>query len=722
MHGAQVSLSDAEQLDLAIAMSLSHEPRPSAQGPSARAGGPLVRPAQPPGQAQHVRCALCTFYNQPNAAECTMCGHTLGRGAAPSAASAAAPRAPSPDGAASLSADERQAAQEAQALRLLAHIEATCAAQRVPFVDDSFLPNGRSVYLDGREWARADVAERQPDARVTQWLRPGQIRGQGSAFELFNQPWAVFRGEPQPDDARQGGLGDCWLLSAIAVLAERPSLLRALFPAGPALSACGAYPVRLCLDGEWRVLVVDDALPCSRHGLLAFSQAARRQLYVPLLEKAFAKAYGCYEAIEAGTCDEALAALTGAPCEQLRLQPREGSAEPVDADLLWARLLSFREAGFLMGASCGARDARARAAAEAAGLQTMHAYSILDVRTSGAGDRLLRLRNPWGSGAWRGAWSARAPQWTTALRRELRPDEGEGGVFWMCWADFCALFRDVDVCKARAGAGGWMEARARVQMPTSDGAGAAGRWSAFRLEVFETTQLDLVLVQANARGRAEAGARAQLDLSVSVFRAAPGGTLGELCACSPRRVHPSVCCEAMLTPGDYLVVPLSLNQLHSSGGARPAILAAFSAKPVLVAPFDAAPELARHALVARAVRHGEVTAPFGGELLLWNLSDEAGSLLYAENRSWMRRFCVGVRVTESHNLVSSRASLQLDDRIAPGQGQLLLALTQLEPSEGYASALQFQFRADVGLERHEPSVPAAHAGQGQGLHSTYRLR
>ena len=72
--------------------------------------------------------------------------------------------------------------------------------------------------------------------------------------------------------------------------------------------------------------------------------------------------------------------------------------------MLWSRLLSAHEAGFLCGASCGSAggaDAAAlSAAAEAMGLLTEHAYSVLQVRVV-EGTRLLQLRNPWGKLEWR---------------------------------------------------------------------------------------------------------------------------------------------------------------------------------------------------------------------------------------------------------------------------------------------------------------------------------
>ena len=67
---------------------------------------------------------------------------------------------------------------------------------------------------------------------------------------------------------------------------------------------------------------VDDLLPCTarprrpEHALdtgLAFSRARGEQLWVFLLEKAYAKAHGSYRAISGGEIAEALLDLTGAP-------------------------------------------------------------------------------------------------------------------------------------------------------------------------------------------------------------------------------------------------------------------------------------------------------------------------------------------------------------------------------------------------------------------------
>ena len=89
---------------------------------------------------------------------------------------------------------------------------------------------------------------------------------------------------------------------------------------------------------------------------------------------------------------QALALLTGFPTERLAMPAAAATARrgggagaraEEEPDVLWSRLLSAHEAGFLCGASCGSvaatdhEAAALSAAAEAMGLLTEHAYSLL---------------------------------------------------------------------------------------------------------------------------------------------------------------------------------------------------------------------------------------------------------------------------------------------------------------------------------------------------------
>jgi calpain-15 len=75
----------------------------------------------------------------------------------------------------------------------------------------------------------------------------------------------------------------------------------------------GIYRVKICKNGEWKEVVVDDYFPCFPNGGPIFSRGHGNELWVLILEKAYAKLHGCYKNIVGGSPYEAMMDLTGCP-------------------------------------------------------------------------------------------------------------------------------------------------------------------------------------------------------------------------------------------------------------------------------------------------------------------------------------------------------------------------------------------------------------------------
>nr|CAH7745419.1 unnamed protein product [Callosobruchus chinensis] len=614
------------------------------------------------GLFQPWTCAICTFENTKSYTICDMCQRTREE------VNSLHPKEPP------------RLSQEELSNKHWNYIVRYCKLKKQNYFDDDFPPMPSSLYYNPVEM------KDMKDAHVVKWKRVREI----VVEDYKDLPWAVFR-KPQPSDISQGVLGNCWLLSALAVLAEREDLIRAVIITRE-FCPQGVYQVRLCKDGHWTTVLVDDYFPCDKRGHLFYSQAKRKQLWVPLIEKAVAKIHGCYEALVSGRAIEGLATLTGAPCESIPLQASSVPApaeEELDVDLIWAQLLSSRQALFLMGASCGGGNMKVdELEYQSKGLRPRHAYSLLDVRDV-EGHRLLKLRNPWGHFVWKGDWSDDSLLWTLELRDELMPEGPMDGTFWISFPDVLKYFDCIDICKARSG---WNEVRLTGILPPL---ASQQHLSCIFLTILEPTEVDFTLFQEGQR-KSEKSQRSQLDLCVVLFKARASTTIGNLVEHSKRQVRGFVGCNKMLEAGEYVVVPLAFNHWHTGLDEIAAypryVLAIHSSKKLLAENVQPPNYILADAIISLTLARGQRHEGREGMTAYYLTKGWAGLVVMVENRHENKWIHVKCDCQESYNVVSTRGTLRTVDSVPPLTRQVIIVLTQLEGSGGFSIAHRLTHR------------------------------
>jgi protein tyrosine phosphatase len=184
----------------------------------------------------------------------------------------------------------------------------------------------------------------------------------------------------------QGALGDAWFLGALATVATRPELLDGLSYDHDAAE----FRCRFFKDGAWRTVLVDDRVPCfAESSVPVFACAtAGTDNWVALVEKAYAKLHGCYQALEGGTLLQGMVDLTGGAPERIDVAPQG------DTDSLWARLLDAEVHRWPLAFLRTARASTLHDEELVSAVQANRAYPF--VRTAlRDGERLVIVRDPW---------------------------------------------------------------------------------------------------------------------------------------------------------------------------------------------------------------------------------------------------------------------------------------------------------------------------------------
>lgn len=295
------------------------------------------------------------------------------------------------------------------------------------FVDQKFPPEQSSLtYIDWTNEASKDTTQEELDAlKSLVWKRPNEI------FRTEN--YYLFE-TIDISDIHQGQLGNCYFLSALSATAEYNERFQKIF-ISKTKSVNGCYVVRMMIQGVPKVVCVDDHFP-TLENFWALAYSGPKELWVQVLEKAWAKVNKSYASTIAGLPSEALSCLTEAPCFSY-------IHRKYDEAKIWDILHCSDNKGYILCTNTGNNKD-----AEEKGLVQSHAYTIISAHDI-KGLKLVKIRNPWGSFEWKGDYSDKSPKWNEIpeLKKLVGYKNSDDGEFFMSLSDFLTYFPYTFVCK-----------------------------------------------------------------------------------------------------------------------------------------------------------------------------------------------------------------------------------------------------------------------------------
>ena len=294
--------------------------------------------------------------------------------------------------------------------------------------------------------------------QVVEWLRPEEFVPDGRPI--------MFRNDYSVEGIIQGaGFDNRWFISAMNICSgNRGQLDRVFFGElcdewkQKGFFVCKFYQDDPMSDDDWQVVLVDDRIPCGRDEegkpYPVFCRNPDPSVYwAMIIEKAYAKMVGSYEAMQGGTVTQGLEDFTGGIGYKFDLEKKEADWIPPkgsDPDRLWHELLEKMMTEHVVGCANNTKGEE-RPQSTKKGILLNRAYAVV---TAGEFEdhRLMKLRIPLNEDGsakeWSGRWSDNSAQWNNRLRQMLSySNDDADGTFWMEYKDLCRHFNKVYMCR-----------------------------------------------------------------------------------------------------------------------------------------------------------------------------------------------------------------------------------------------------------------------------------
>ena len=266
------------------------------------------------------------------------------------------------------------------------------------------------------------------------------------ASEIFKEKkYKLFSGLIEIDDVIQGEISDCYFLSSVTNLCKFPELILNLFKIKN-VNEEGYYEIIFYIDGIKQIVIIDDFLPIYKNSQKpCFAQPHQNKIWVMLLEKAWAKINGGYANIIKGLPCEAFEFLTGVGSLSFNIKNKDlDDLNEYKYEIIKNVQIADKNKCFI---SCSTNN---NENIEKVGLVKDHAYTLVDFNeienNIGQNIYLFRLRNPWSKGEWNGDWSDKSNLWNENIKKQVKYNDKEDGIFFMNDNDFFKYFSRVEIC------------------------------------------------------------------------------------------------------------------------------------------------------------------------------------------------------------------------------------------------------------------------------------
>jgi len=322
-----------------------------------------------------------------------------------------------------------------------------CKADGTKYTDPNFdlLNNPLDCLYVDRKTPGYDCTVAVPHAykRLSELFVEKGGGGGGGMFAMMKAAGSkvcLYKGEhAQESDVCQGQIGTCYFLGALgSIISNNPNIVKKWFIKYDV--DVGVYGIRMCHDGEWTHIIVDDVVPVDQYDNLIYAHSKDpKEVWSCLLEKAFCKMHTCFEMCDGGRPSEAIFGLLGGCGGKFVIDKKHKAKPPA----YFKVINNAFERGMLLTTGFsppkGATSGQGKCGESVcdSGLVAGHVYSIMDL-VEIKGEHLIKIRNPWGTGEWKGKWSDENAngEWTEELIHSTGKEFKDDGTFWMCIQDF----------------------------------------------------------------------------------------------------------------------------------------------------------------------------------------------------------------------------------------------------------------------------------------------